>query len=102
MLTVFMVTTGRLGDIYGRRRALYSAVIVFALASFLAGIADSPQWLIACRFAQCVAGATLITCSVGLVTHHFPEADQGRALAVFMSITGFGMAVGPVIGGLFL
>ena len=39
MLTVFMVTMGRLGDIYGRRRVLCTGVIVFALASFLAGTA---------------------------------------------------------------
>ena len=102
MLTVFMVTTGRLGDIYGRRRALYLCVIVFALASFLAGAADSPQFLIACRFVQGMVGATLLTCSVGLVNHHFPESEQGRALAIFMSITGCGMAVGPVIGGVFM
>lgn len=102
MLTVFMVTMGRLGDIYGRRRALYLGVIVFALASLLAGTAESPQFLIACRFAQGVAGAVLLTCAVGLVNHHFPEAEQGRALAMFMSITGFGLALGPVIGGLFM
>jgi MFS family permease len=102
MLTVFMVTMGRLGDIYGRRRVLYAGVTVFALASFLAGTADDPQFLIACRFAQGIAGAILLTCAVGLVNHHFPEAEQGRAMAVFMSITGFGMAVGPVLGGVFL
>ncbi len=102
MLTVFMVTTGRLGDIYGRRKALYLCVIVFALASFLAGAADSAEFLISCRFVQGMVGATLLTCSVGLVNHHFPESEQGRALAVFMSITGLGMALGPVIGGLLM
>jgi EmrB/QacA subfamily drug resistance transporter len=102
MLTVFMVTMGRLGDIYGRRRVLYTGVIVFALASFLAGTAEDPEFLIACRFAQGIAGAIVLTCAVGLVSHHFPEAEQGRAMAVFMSVTGFGMAVGPVLGGLCL
>jgi MFS family permease len=102
MLTVFMVTMGRLGDIYGRRRVFYTGVIVFTLASFLAGTANDPQFLIACRFAQGIAGAIVLTCAVGLVNHHFPEVEQGRALAVFMSVTGFGMAVGPVLGGLFL
>lgn len=102
MLTAFMVTMGRLGDIYGRRRVLYSGVIVFALASFLAGTADSPEFLVACRFLQGLAGAVTLTCGAALVSHHFPEAERGKALAVFMSITGFGMAVGPLLGGLFL
>ena len=102
MMTVFMVTMGRLGDIYGRRLILYAGVIAFGLASLLAGTADSPQFLIACRFVQGIAGAMMITCAVGLVNHHFPEAEQGKALAVFMSITGFGLGVGPVLGGLLL
>lgn len=102
MLTVFMVTMGRLGDIYGRRRVLYAGVIVFAAASIIAGTAGTAEILIACRFVQGIAGAILLTCGVALVNHHFPEAEQGRAVAVFMSITGFGMAAGPVIGGLLM
>ncbi|MCT8970476.1 MFS transporter [Microbaculum marinisediminis] len=102
MLVVFMVTNGRLGDIYGRRKALYIGVVVFAIASFVAGAAPSAEVLIACRFVQGICGAALLTCSIGLVNHHFPEAERGRALAVFMSVTGFGMAVGPLIGGVLM
>ena len=57
MLTVFMVTMGRLGDIYGRRRVLYAGVIVFAAASIIAGTAGTAEILIACRFVQGIAGA---------------------------------------------
>ena len=102
MLTVFMVTMGRVGDIYGRRRVLYAGVIVFAAASIIAGTAGTAEILIACRFVQGIAGAILLTCGVALVEHHFPEPERGRAVAVFMSITGFGMAAGPVIGGLLM
>jgi EmrB/QacA subfamily drug resistance transporter len=99
MLVVFMVTTGRIGDIYGRRKALYAGVIVFAVASLVAGAAPSAEILIACRFVQGICAAALLTCSVGLVNQHFPENEQGRALAIFMSVTGFGMAIGPLVGG---
>ena len=102
MLTVFMVTMGRLGDIYGRRRVFYIGVIVFALASFLAGTAGDPQFLIACRFLQGIAGRDDGDVGPALVTHHFPKSERGRALAVFMSVTGFGLAIGPVLGGFFL
>lgn len=102
MLTVMMVTAGRLGDIFGRRRALYIGVIVFGAASFLAGASEDPQFLIFCRFLQGVAAAIILTCGTALACHHFPESEQGTALAVFMSITGVGMALGPVIGGLFM
>ena len=43
-----------------------------------------------------------LTCGTALAVHHFPESEKGRALAIFMSITGIGMAIGPLIGGLFL
>ena len=102
MLTVCMVTMGRVGDIYGRRKVQYAGAIVFALASFAAGLSPSPEFLIACRLVQGITGAILLTCAVGLVNHHFPKEEQGRALAIFMSITGFGMAIGPVLGGAFL
>ncbi len=102
MLTVFMVTMGRLGDIHGRRKVLYAGVIVFALASFLAGFSWNPQFLIFCRFLQGAAGAVTLTCGAALAIHHFPEEEKGRALAIFMSITGVGMAIGPLIGGVFL
>ncbi len=102
MLTIFMVTMGRLGDVYGRRKALYTGVAVFALASFLAGTSPNIGMLIACRIVQGIAAAVVLTCGAGLVTAHFPEKEQGKALALFMSITGFGLAIGPVLGGLFL
>jgi len=102
MLTVFIVATGRLGDLCGRQRVLYLGVLVFAAASFLAGTAESAAFLVACRFAQGFAGAIALTCSVGLVTHRFLAQEQGRALAQFMGVTGFGMAVGPVLGGVLM
>lgn len=102
MVTAFMVTMGRLGDIYGRRRLLYASVLLFAAVSFAAGAAGSAEVLIACRFLQGIAGAVLLTCSMALVNHHFPKTEQGRALAVYMCIAGFGMASGPVIGGLLM
>ncbi len=102
MLTVFMVTMGRLGDVYGRRRVLYIGVVIFTIASVLAGMSPNAEFLIAFRTVQGITAAIALTCGAALVTHHFPEEEQGRALAVFMSITGFGFAIGPVIGGLFV
>ena len=77
MLTVFIVATGRLGDLCGRQRVLYLGVLVFAAASFLAGTAESAAFLVACRFAQGFAGAIALTCSVGL------EYRLARSLDVY-------------------
>ncbi len=101
-LAMFMVTMGRLGDIYGRRRVLYIGVVVFGVASAVCGAAPDPEILIAARAVQGVAAAIGLTCAASLTTHAFPQDEQGRALGFFMSITAFGMAIGPVIGGFFL
>ncbi len=101
-LAMFMVTMGRLGDIYGRRRVLYIGVVVFGVASAVCGASPDPAILIAARAVQGTAAAIGLTCAASLVTHAFPEDEKGRALGFFMSITAVGMAIGPVIGGFFL
>ena len=102
MLAMFMVTMGRLGDIYGRRRVFYTAVFVFGAASLTAGASPTPEILIACRTVQGIAGAAIFTCAAALVSFHFPANEQGRAMGMFMSITGLGLAIGPVLGGFFM
>ncbi|MEM7445389.1 MAG: MFS transporter [Pseudomonadota bacterium] len=102
MLAMFMVTMGRVGDIYGRRIVLYIGVLAFGVASAMAGISDSPGILIAWRVVQGISGAVTFTCATSLVTNAFPQEEQGRAFGIFMSITAFGMAVGPVLGGFFM
>jgi len=102
MLAMFVVTMGRLGDIYGRRLVLYVGTIVFGLSSAVAGAAPSPEILIAARVVQGISGAIGLTCAVSLVTYAFPEKEHGRAFGIFMAITAVGLAIGPVIGGVFL
>ncbi|MEM7445722.1 MAG: MFS transporter [Pseudomonadota bacterium] len=102
MLAMFVVTMGRLGDIYGRRMVLYIGTVVFGLSSVLAGAAPGPEILIVARVVQGISGAIGMTCAVSLVMYAFPEEEHGRALGIFMAITAAGLAVGPVIGGVFL
>ncbi|MEM7121702.1 MAG: MFS transporter [Pseudomonadota bacterium] len=101
-LAMFMVTMGRLGDIYGRRRVLYIGTAIFGVASAVCGAAPNPEILIAARAVQGTTAAVGLACAASLVTHAFPEEESGRAMGFFMSITAVGMAIGPVIGGFFL
>lgn len=77
-------------------------MVVFGVASAVCGAAPNPGILIAAHAIQGVAAAIGLTCAAPLTTHAFPQVEQGRALGFFMSITAFGMAIGPVIGGSFL
>lgn len=101
-IAMFMVTMGRLGDIYGRRKVLYIGVVCFGALSALAGASINLEMLIALRILQGVVGAIALTCAAALVTNAFPEDEQGKAFGIFMSVTAVGMAVGPVLGGFFL
>ena len=51
-----LVPAGRLGDGRGRKRVLVAGLVLFALASLAAGLAQSPLWLVAARLVQGVAG----------------------------------------------
>ncbi|MCC3769352.1 MFS transporter [Streptomyces sp. UNOC14_S4] len=98
-LSMFMVTMGRLADTYGRRRVLYAGTVLFGLASLGAGLASSTGWLIAFRFLQGAAGAVLYTSTGAIVQNAFPAEQRGRAIGALYGVNGFGLAVGPLLGG---
>ncbi|HWI42313.1 MAG TPA: MFS transporter [Nocardioides sp.] len=91
---------GRLGDVYGRRRVFVLGLSVFAVFSFVAGIAGSAEVLVAARALQ-GAGAALAAPSVlALLTTNAPDdAARNRALALFSAVASGGAALGLILGG---
>lgn len=99
-LCAFMVTAGRLADLYGRRRMLYLAMIAFGLSSLGAGLAESIMVLNGWRFIQGAACAVLYTVTVTIVADAFPAHQRGRAVGMLLGVNGLGLALGPVLGGI--
>lgn len=99
-LSAFMVVAGRLADLYGRRKVLYTAMAVFGLASIGAGAAPTIEVLIGLRFVQGASAAALYTASAAIVSNAFPEQERGRAIGLLFAANGVGLALGPVAGGL--
>ncbi|MEV0318076.1 MFS transporter [Streptomyces sp. NPDC050658] len=99
-LSMFMVAMGRLADAHGRRRVLYAGTVVFALASLGAGAAPDTGWLIAFRFLQGAACAVLYTSTGAIVQNAFPPEQRGRAMGALYGVNGFGLAIGPLLGGI--
>lgn len=97
-LAMFMVTAGRLGDRFGRRRVLLVGLVVFVVASAVAALAPSIGWLIAARFVQGGACAVLYTCTSTLVEQLFAVGERGRAVGWLYAVNGVGLAIGPVLG----
>jgi EmrB/QacA subfamily drug resistance transporter len=99
-LCVFAVIMGRLGDLYGRSRFLYAGSSVFLVASVIAGCAWSINGLILGRLLQGIGAAIIIPTGLSLLPQLFPEQERSKAIALFGSIGGMALAIGPLLGGL--
>jgi EmrB/QacA subfamily drug resistance transporter len=94
-----LLTGGRLGDIYGRKRLFVIGAIGFVLASMACAFAVSPEMLIGCRLAQGAAAALLIPQGFGILRDVFAPGEQGSAFAIFGPVIGLSAVLGPIIGG---
>jgi MFS family permease len=96
----FMVPAGRLGDIFGRRRALLTGIAFFGLASVLCAISPSAGALIGFRALQGLGAALIFPVSVSVLTNAFAKERASHAIGLAYGIAGLGNAAGPLVGGL--
>lgn len=99
-LSTFMVTAGRLADLFGRKRLMLGAMLLFGVASLAAGLSNSLAGLVVWRAVQGLACAVLYTASTAIISDAFDERARGRAIGLLFSANGLGLAIGPVAGGL--
>jgi EmrB/QacA subfamily drug resistance transporter len=99
-LAVFIPASGWLGDRFGGKRVLLTAIVVFTVASALCGLATSLGELVAFRVLQGVGGGMLAPVGLAMLFRAFPPAERIRASAILTVPTTFAPALGPVLGGL--
>jgi len=99
-LAVGLLTGGRLGDMFGRKRMLMIGVIGFVAASLACAAAWSPEALIGARVVQGLFGAVMIPQGFGLIRDLFPPHEIGKAFGAFGPIIGLSTILGPIVAGL--
>src|SRR5438876_3870984 len=92
---------GRIGDLFGRKRALIIGLGGFATASAIAGFAQSFEVLVGARALQGAFGALLAPSGLSILTTTFTDpAERGRAFGIYGAIAGGGGAIGLLLGGI--
>jgi EmrB/QacA subfamily drug resistance transporter len=99
-LAVFIPASGWLGDRFGGKRVLLTAIAVFTVASALCGLASSLVELVGFRVLQGVGGGMLAPVGLAMLYRAFPPEERVRASAILTVPTTFAPALGPVLGGL--
>lgn len=95
-----LITGGRLGDIYGRKRLFLIGIGGFTLASALCGFAANPEMLVASRILQGGTAALMVPQVLSIVHATFPAHERGKVFGLFGAIVGLGAVSGPLLGAL--
>jgi EmrB/QacA subfamily drug resistance transporter len=99
---VLLVTMGRFGDLWGRRRLFVGGMVLFTLGSLACGLAPSIYLLIAFRVVQGVGGAAMMPSTLSIIANVFPAGKRGAAMGVWGGVSGLASGLGPVLGGIII
>ena len=95
-----LLSLGSLGDRIGRHRTLAGGLVVFGLGSTVAAMATSASELVACRVVMGIGAAAVMPATLSILTNVFTvPAERAKAIALWSSVAGLGVVIGPTLGG---
>lgn len=97
--TIGAPISGKLGDMYGRKIVLQSAIVVFLLGAAVCALAYSLPVLILGRVLQGFGGGSLIVVSMAVVADYIPPLQRAKAQGALSSVFGLSTVLGPLVGG---
>ncbi|MEV7421471.1 MFS transporter [Streptomyces sp. NPDC091212] len=93
-----LITGGRLGDIYGRKRLFLIGITGFTIASALCGFAVNAEMLVGSRLLQGATAAMMVPQVLAIIHVTFPAHERGKVFGMFGAIVGLGAVSGPLLG----
>lgn len=95
-----LITGGRIGDLYGRRRAFLIGMATFVVASAACALAATPEALITTRIVQGLAAGLMVPQVFGIIRASLTPGQMGAALGAYGGVQGLASIAGPLLGGL--
>jgi EmrB/QacA subfamily drug resistance transporter len=96
----FMLTGGKLADLFGRRLIFVVGLVVFTGASLACGLSNGASMLIAARVIQGLGAAMMNPATLSIITVTFPPRQRGTAIGIWAGVSALALAIGPLVGGL--
>jgi MFS family permease len=97
----FLMLGGRMADLLGRRRMFIVGLVLFSIASFAGGVAQSEGWLLAARAVQGMGAAIVSPAALSILVTTFADGpERNRALGIWGAVAGAGGAAGVLLGGI--
>lgn len=99
---LMLITGGRLGDHYGRKRMFVLGMTGFTLSSLAAGLAQDSGVLIAARIAQGISSGLMVPQVLAFIQSEFDHAERPKAMTYYSAAFPLGGMAGPLLGGLLI
>src|SRR5439155_21212982 len=99
LYAVLLITSARLGDIYGPRNLFAAGTVIFTAASVISALAQDPTQLIVSRSLQGLGAAVLAPQGMPLMLSLFPVEKRGGVFAIYGVLAGLAVIAGPTVGG---
>jgi len=97
---VFLIPSGKVADIYGRKKIFTYGILTYTIASLLCAISTSVPLLIWFRVLQGIGAAMISGTGIAILTSVFPIQERGKTLGINVAATYLGLSLGPALGGI--
>src|SRR5688572_8234350 len=99
-LAVTVAISGRIGDLYGRRKLFLAGTAILAIGSAVCAMAQGELMMLGGRAVQGVGAGVMMPNATGLLSESYGADQRGRALGICLGVSGAFLALGPVVGGI--